>query len=305
MKYYFKLQYDMMNRQLKEMGLHPLFGFFIGLIALIGGTILIYSKTNYAPWVIASVGLVIVLRASEYNRSIHLKSIFDRKTFREIRLIENLVLITPFLIILIFKSELLVFVATLLISIVLSWYESKQSFHFTIPTPFSRKPFEFTTGFRKTILMLAGIYLLFITAIFVGNFNLGIFCLIALFIALLSYYSWPEDKLFVWIHSDNAANFIKHKIKTAFTFSSILAFPIIATLLFIKPSQYFVILTFTVIGLLALITMVIAKYAAFPNKMNIAQGLIFAIGIVLPPLLLGVIPYFYTQAKSNLKELLR
>lgn len=305
MQEYFKLQFDMMNRQLKEMGIKPILGLIILLITVVGGSFLLYSKTTYAPYIIGLIGLTITLRTSEQKRVKHLKSIFNINTFRRIRIVENIIVITPILVVLLFNFEFIIAGITSILTIFMSWYESNQNLSFTIPTPFSRKPFEFSSGFRKTILLLIGIYTLFIISVVVHNFNLGVFCLIILFLTTLSYYSTPEEKLFVWIFNDTERSFLSRKIGTSILFSGILTLPISITLLVLNPEHYFVIAVFTLLGFTSLITMVIAKYAAYPSKMNIAQGLIFSIGIVFPPLLLAVIPYFYSQAKGNLNELLK
>lgn len=295
----------MMNRQLKEMGIKPILGLIILLITVVGGSFLLYSKTTYAPYIIGLIGLTITLRTSEQKRVKHLKSIFNINTFRRIRIVENIIVITPILVVLLFNFEFIIAGITSILTIFMSWYESNQNLSFTIPTPFSRKPFEFSSGFRKTILLLIGIYTLFIISVVVHNFNLGVFCLIILFLTTLSYYSTPEEKLFVWIFNDTERSFLSRKIGTSILFSGILTLPISITLLVLNPEHYFVIAVFTLLGFTSLITMVIAKYAAYPSKMNIAQGLIFSIGIVFPPLLLAVIPYFYSQAKGNLNELLK
>ena len=305
MQEYFKLQFDMMNRQLKEMGIKPILGLIILLITVVGGSFLLYSKTTYAPYIIGLIGLTITLRTSEQKRVKHLKSIFNINTFRRIRIVENIIVITPILVVLLFNFEFIIAGITSILAIFMSWYQSNQNLSFTIPTPFSKKPFEFSSGFRKTILLLIGVYTLLIISVVVHNFNLGVFCLIILFLTTLSYYSTPEEKLFVWIFNDTERSFLSRKIGTSILFSGILTLPISITLLFLNPEHYFVIAVFTLLGFTSLITMVIAKYAAYPSKMNIAQGLIFSIGIVFPPLLLAVIPYFYSQAKGNLNELLK
>ena len=49
---------------------------------------------------------------------------------------------------------------------------------------------------------------------------------------------------------------------------------------------------------------VLAKYAAFPGVISLPQALLIAFGLWLPPLLLGIIPYFYSQSIKKLKEIL-
>ena len=65
------------------------------------------------------------------------------------------------------------------------------------------------------------------------------------------------------------------------------------------------ILSFVFVGYVFLITIILAKYAAYPDKMNIIQGVLIAFSIYLPPMLVFVIPYFYFQSLKQLKPLLK
>ena len=51
--------------------------------------------------------------------------------------------------------------------------EFQTNFNLTIPTPFSKKPFEFSTGFRRSFFMFPIAYILTFIAIRVDNFNLA------------------------------------------------------------------------------------------------------------------------------------
>ena len=48
----------------------------------------------------------------------------------------------------------------------------RTSLNFSMPTPFSKNPFEFTTGFRRTLLIFPLAYALTVIAINVDNLNL-------------------------------------------------------------------------------------------------------------------------------------
>ncbi len=68
MKYYFSLQYKMMLRQLKEMGIQPVLALIIAIIGLFAGTFLLYLKTDYAPWIIVLISTLITSKTSESNK---------------------------------------------------------------------------------------------------------------------------------------------------------------------------------------------------------------------------------------------
>jgi hypothetical protein len=49
----------------------------------------------------------------------------------------------------------------------------------------------------------------------------------------------------------------------------------------------------------------LAKYSVFPEKLNIRFIIVFALTLLLPPLLLLIIPYLYIQSTKKLKEILQ
>jgi hypothetical protein len=51
-------------------------------------------------------------------------------------------------------------------------------------------------------------------------------------------------------------------------------------------------------------TVILAKYSAYPGEMNLPEGMIIAISIYFPPLLLAIIPFFYTKSIRKLKYIL-
>jgi hypothetical protein len=56
---------------------------------------------------------------------------------------------------------------------------------------------------------------------------------------------------------------------------------------------------------LYLTTVILAKYAAYPNEIDLVQGIIMAICLVMPPLLIVVIPFFANQSANKLKAFLK
>ena len=51
MKYYFTLQYKMLNRHLKAFGLPPIIGYILAIIFFIGGSVYLFYKTEYAAYI--------------------------------------------------------------------------------------------------------------------------------------------------------------------------------------------------------------------------------------------------------------
>jgi hypothetical protein len=59
------------------------------------------------------------------------------------------------------------------------------------------------------------------------------------------------------------------------------------------------------LGHLYLITVILAKYAAYPHEIDLAQGVVMALCFFFPPLLIAVIPYFANRSTKSLNVLLQ
>jgi hypothetical protein len=51
-------------------------------------------------------------------------------------------------------------------------------------------------------------------------------------------------------------------------------------------------------------TIIFAKYAAYPDEMNIPEGIIIAISVAFPPFVFVFAPYFYIKALKKLERFL-
>ena len=305
MKEYLFLQFKMLNRQLTEWGVEPIIGYIIGSISFIGLSIKLFEQTEYAEYIYVAVALSFVIKFSETNRNEFLKLCYQKKEYIQLRIIENLIFSLPFVLFLIFKEKYL-FAFLLLISIcLLAVIDLKSRSSYTIPTPFYKHPFEFTVGFRTNYLVFFVAYFLTFMSISVGNFNLGIFSLILALVACLNYYTITEDEFYVWIFSSTPKEFIRYKLKNILYYSTILCLPILLSLSVYFYSKIDIILGFQCLGYLFIFTTLLAKYSVYPEKLNIRFGIVIAITIWLPPLLLLIIPYLYIESIKKLKELLQ
>ncbi|WP_070138165.1 hypothetical protein [Crocinitomix algicola] len=304
MKEYFDLQLVMTNRKIKESGINPALGYLLGLLTLVLLSEYIFHKTEFAKYVVILTCLSFQFRLSEKHRMDFLLSTFGDKSKYKIRVLENIIVCLPFASILTFKFLFLEAIILFLCSISIALFSFRTSLNFTIPTPFSKNPFEFTTGFRKTFLIFLLAYALSVIAINVGNFNLGIFSMLLIFLITLSYYSKPEEEFYVWVHADTPKSFLMKKMMIATKNSILLTIPISLGLLVFYPTYYDLILLFLLIGFLFLWTMILAKYSAFPSEINLPEGIIIAFALSFPPLILLIIPYFYTKSIKNLRRIL-
>jgi hypothetical protein len=301
---YFHLHYVMTNRKIKEAGLHPLLGYVLGFTAFVLLSEYIFYKTEFAKYVVILACFSLQFQLSEKNRTGFLQSTFGDKTKMKIRILENVLLCIPVVSMLLYKSFLVEATILFVCSIILALFSFHANFNVTIPTPFSKRPFEFSTGFRKTFFIFPMAYALTVVALHVDNLNLGIFAFLLVFLVSLSFYHKPEQAYYVWVHAETPQVFLKNKVFNASKNATLLVAPIIISLLVFYPSEFQVILLFFLIGLLFLCTVILAKYSAYPDEINVREGIILAFSVYFPPLLLAIIPFFYTKSIRKLQYLL-
>lgn len=304
LQHYLGLQLTMFKRQLIEFGLNPIVGIIFILIGFYGFSVYLFTKTEYANYLYILMALGIVLQYSEINRNDFLKLIYPKQHYLTIRVLENLIIVVPFILFLCYKVELYSVMLLIVGSIIFSFLNMSKKVMATIPTPFYRKPFEFIVGFRKSLLGFLFAYFLTAMSLAFHNFNLGIFSLVLIFLLCLSFYSEPENEFYVWIHKLKVNEFLFDKIITAILFSTIISLPITIALLICYQTNIKAVFGFQALGYCYLVSVILAKYAAYPKKMNLPQGILLALSITMPPLLLAIVPLFYIQSKKRLKEIL-
>jgi hypothetical protein len=304
MRYYFNLQFSMINRQLAGFGINPAAGYILGIAAFTGFSLLLFNKTEFAVYIYLITALSLVTRLSETRRNDFLKTCFPGPHYYNTRIAENIIVVLPFAVFMLskmmFLQSLILFALASLLALVS--FTGKTSF--TVPTPFGKRPFEFTTGFRNTFPLIFFAYFLAVMAVWVGNFNLGIFSLLLVFFTCITYYLNPENEFYVWIYNLSPGRFIISKIRTALLYSTLLSVPAAIFLLFFFRDEWLIITGFQALGYIYLSVMVLAKYSSYPSQVNLPQVLIMALTVWFPPALLAVAPYFYIQSVKRLKEIL-
>jgi len=304
MKHYFDLQNVMINRKMRDAGINPVLTYLLGFVAFTLLSEYLFFKTDFAKYLVIILCLSLQLKLSLKNRTDFILSTFGDKNKKRIRILENLIVSVPFVALLLYKNHFVEVSVLFIFSILLSMISFHNNLSFSFPTPFSKKPFEFSTGFRKTFLIFPIAYGLIITSIYVDNLNLGIVSLLFIFITALGYYTKPEQDYFVWVHAETPNSFLRNKVLIGTKNIALLTTPAFISLSIFNPSEFDLILLFFIIGHLFLWTIILAKYAAFPKEIGLPEGIIIGIILPLPPLLLIAIPYFYIKSINNLKTFL-
>ncbi len=304
MKEYFQLHFKLINRRIIDFGLPLLIGYALLALVFILGSSYLFLITEFAAYIYGLMALGLVSRLSIAKRNDFIKSIFSTSYFIKIRMLENLIYTIPFILFLVFKEAFIIALLLFVFSLLLVIINFNVNLNFTIPTPFGKKPFEFLVGFRKTFFMFPVAYLICYAAIAVNNFNLGIFSLILIGIVCLSYYLKPEHEYFVWSFNLSPKVFLIEKIKTCLLFFTLLCVPILLALSIFFFQEIEILIAFYLISCAFLVTIILAKYSAYPNEMSIPHGVLIALGFMFPPILIGLIPYFYLKSKIQLTEIL-
>lgn len=304
-KEYFKLQYKMTNRHLIEFGINPVIVYLASVFLFYQLSIKLFNDVEYAPVIYTFLSLSFIVKIAQESKINFLKSVFTKADFIKVRLLENFLIAIPFLFFLIYYKELIFSFLLVIISFLFALVNFNSKAKFTLKTPFYKYPFEFCIGFRKTFLVNIFAFFICFMAIKVNNFGLGIFSFLLIQFTCLLFYTEPENKYFVWIYSMNAKEFIRYKFRIIVLYSSILCLPIIINLLIFFPTEYALIIGILCLSYLFILTAMLAKYAAFPDKITIREGVILAFLAWFPPILILVIPYLYLESVKKLNTFLK
>lgn len=301
---YFALQFTMLKRQLKDFGIEPLTACIIIAVLFTAGSYFLFYRSSYAAYIYVLTALAIVFRYNEPGRNDFLKFIYTKKIYTILRLAENLLTVLPFAIFLFFKQYMIPALVLLLLAAVASLFTTRNNYSFILPTPFYKRPFEFTAGFRTVVLVFILAYCITAIAVINQNFQLSLFTLLFIFLTCLSFYNEPEDIFYVWIHAQTVHGFLLGKIKTAILYATLLTLPVIVTLLIFFKNEWLLIAAVQLLGYIYLLAALLAKYSAFPGKIGLPQGILLVLSIIIPPMLLGTIPFFYLQSQKRLNAIL-
>lgn len=294
----------MLNRHLVDFGITPILAYLLSIIGFFYGSLKFFEKYEFTVYAYVFIGVGWLLKLSEKHRNDFLKLSFTSKKYKNIRVVENLLLITPYILFLIYKQFFLSGLILASSAVLLSFIQINTNTSFTIPTLYKKYPFEFTEGFRKTFFVFPLAYIFTIIGIKVDNFNLGIFSLILIFGVALLYFSKTEKSYHVWLFNKSPKEFLYAKIKTAIIYTSWLSLPIIIVLSVFFIDEIIILIAYQLIGYVYLIQFILAKYAVFPKQISLPTVIIFTISIAFPPFVFFTFWHFYKKAIQQLNTVL-
>jgi len=301
LSHYFSLQANILSRRIRASGLEPWFALLLLSGLLAGGSFYLFSKTDAAGYFISIIALGILTPLSAKERNDFLRVTLPKNTYLKIRFLENGLLALPFLFILLGFQQ---FIPTLILLVGSTWltFQPVAALKSTSrKSPFGKHPFEFASGIRMHIFLFLAVSLLLIPAIMADNASLGVFVMGMYFVLVMPFYTSVENEILVWIHHGSPRKFLRKKIAIACFHMLLLLTPIALTLSLLWPQTRWIVLLILLCGFILLTTIVLAKYAAFPNAINVPEGIVIAVSITFPPLLPLATIYFYKKAKHQLQ----
>ncbi len=301
---HFKIHRTRFERASLEFGLDPWVSYVLIPILFIGMSFLLLSKDILTQWSYIIPPVFILFILSNPARLRFYKQIYSESTFKTIRTFENFIVAIPFLFFMLFKAVYLPFIVLFLATIYISIKNRNDWFSVALPTPFYRFPFEFTSGFRYSWILIIGLYILVIIAWSVNNEALGKVSVITLCLSSTLYYQNPESEYFIWIHNMDSSSFIQHKIKIALNYTLLLATLMLLLVILAWPSYALWTILGVLCALLFLATTIVAKYTMYPQIFNLPLVIALSLGFVAPPVLLILFPYLYNKAVKNLNPIL-
>lgn len=300
MKDYFLLQKVIVERFLKGWGLAPWLVYVLVPVLFVAVSLLLIERTGYAAYIIAASSLTAYNWFSGRKRNDFLQLNFGKATFRQIRLLENGLVTLPFLLLFLSKGFWALALVQLLVGGAMTLRSGGGLSSFALPTPFSRHPFEFALGFRQFWWLLLIAVFLMVMGIRAENFELSAFAWFITVFGAMAFYQRPEPGFYVWVHSLTGKQLLNRKLLLGCSHLILLGLPFVVALLIFFPGQWLLIAGGQLLALLYLSLIITVKYTAYPDEVDIVKGFIIGAGVVLPPLLLFLIPYYYQQAVRRL-----
>ena len=126
-----------------------------------------------------------------------------------------------------------------------------------------------------------------------------------LFLLAMTFHAKPEPLHFVWIFSDSPKQFMKRKVTYSAISSTIIGLPALIALGIFFPMNIGTALLVYVVGQLFLVSMILAKYSAYPNEINVPQAILYGLSLWFPPMLIVVCIIFYKRSLRNLNSILQ
>jgi hypothetical protein len=302
---YGQLQFKLLNRQFRDIGLAPLIAYALILAFVIFASIRLFDQYSTAPFILMTTGAYCVSILHMKRRNYFLKNLLSRKQYVILRFVENIMVSLPFAIVLMANGYFLFAIGFCMVAAALSTLNLPEWLQKTIPTPFYKFPYEFAVGFRNTWWAITILYAVGIIGIVVDNSNLSLVVMGILGFCVISYYGTAEPTYYVWVHAKTPQQFLWYKFKIALQYYTVLLLPYVAMCSLFFWDDVLLFVSVAIVAIFYLAALLLVKYTNYPEQPHLGNGILFACCIGVPPLLLLFIPYFYSITIKKLSVYLK
>jgi hypothetical protein len=290
---------------LRDEWLPPVVSYPLFTTAFFGFSIYLLHRFAFAEYIIVLAYLSFVSKLSGKQRNDFLKICFKQKDYKIIRALENLAVALPFIAVLLYKLYFSAAAIIFTLGVILSHVSVLEKVSIVIPTPFSKKPFEFLVGFRNTFYIIAVAYILTIIAVRVDNFNLGAFSLLLVLLIAAGYNVNSENIFYVWQFALPPTRFLLYKLKISLWHSFLLCSPVFLILCMFYFKRAGVLFLVFIFGFAFLSTVILAKYSTYPKEIGLETGVLICLCLIAPPLMAIAIPYLFHKSRKKLSVILK
>ncbi|MGB3802351.1 MAG: hypothetical protein WA952_21195 [Lewinella sp.] len=304
MRYYFQLQLLRTRRRLADFGLPLPLTITLGLATWVAGTVYLYDRFAAAPWILIGLTMGALWPLSAGKRYDGIRQHFSLRDARLIRLTEHLFAGAPTLLLLLYFKSWLAAIAWLPVLFVLARIRRGGIGPFVLPTPFRRRPYECTAGFRRYGWLLALVYFVAWQGVAAGNVNLVRFTGVACGLLVMSFYATTPPPELVHQYRASAPRYLADKLRTATLAYGLFALPVWIALLFRWPGGWALHLLTALLGGLYVVAMIVVRYASYPHEPAFPRSVAHVAGMLVPPLLLVLLVGWYREACRRLSLLL-
>jgi len=301
---YFALQQTLMERLFREWRVAPWLVCTLGPLLFFGVGWWLIERSDYAIWIMIALSLSTLHPLSEGRRNDFLRGLYQEQTYRHIRLIENALVVFPFVLLLLLKGFWAGTLVQGLVGMVMVWRVHRGGGARALPTPFGRRPFEFAVGLRTNWWLIAVAVLLVFQGIRAGNYELTAFAAFLPVFTGMQCYATPEPGFYVWVYTLTAKTFLRRKLLTGLRQQVLLTTPLFLATLVAFSECWMITAGLFLLGLAYLTLAVVVKYACYPEVMDVGTAFIFGLGMIFFPVLPAIIPVYYRRALRQIQPVL-
>ncbi len=305
MKYYFYVQWQIIQRQLRAFGVAPWLGISVAGLAFVVLSYLLFQKSGLAVYLYMGFA-VFFSKSKDYREKLDfLRLQYGIKQMRQILNIEHSLIALPFLLVILISGNFLQVAICMLLVYLVSWVPFEMKSRLRIPNPYQQFPFEFAIGFRKYFLLVVMAYTIGIIACVVANFNIAIFGMLILALTMMNYYSLVEPSFIIWEDVRSERTLLHYKLKVGLRYFILTSIPLWTMIVIVYPTHWMYVLLWAVILLIYFLVFILMKYDAFPRAMGLPHTIYFIACMIIPPLLIVFAYRFYKRSLNHLKMYIR